>query len=194
MAKLVIPQDQLVLIRRLREAGILNDVQENSIELAQGAVVCDCPDCDQTPDSRGFLSGLGQRGSVRLHHTPGLNGGPLVIPPESVLNSEIQQSAVAIKNIRDALLLKGLDRTIVLVAHAPCGAATHNKMDLVLVLNMTMRAKEILKGEFPRHKVPVLFHVDYTNQHANDITGPIPDGKRTYYLSTKKWKGSEFGS
>lgn len=188
------PQD-LILIRQLRHFKpdgvhpVLCDVDGGRIQVQNGAVVVACPDCDQKPESDWYLHSTfgGPNNPPRFQFTPGHNGGPIALPINSPLNTEINHTEVAIKNIVDALDAKELDRTVLLIAHLPCGMAKKHRLSLYDILSLTMDAKDTIKRRIPDVRVPMMLDINYLGSTATKETGAIPNGKRTYYITRAGW-------
>ena len=163
-------------LKKLRQDGFLSDVDSHLLDQKDGVIMVTCADGDQMPDvfkkQSEYLST--QRKTARIH-TLALNGGALVVPADSPLNSELPKGEVIIDDIKGAMLLKGI-KTIVLYAHAPCGAAGLCNLSVEQVIKFLVKAKEGLKSAFADIKVACFFHVDWG------------DHKRTYFISATKWR------
>lgn len=163
-------------LKDLRSKNILVDIDSHLLDQREGVIMIACADGDQMPDvfkkQSEYL--LEQRKTPRIH-TLALNGGALVVPADSPLNSELPKGAVIIDDIKGAMLLKGI-KTVVLYAHAPCGAAGLCRLNAGEVIEFLIKAKEELKRVFLEIKVVCFFHVDWG------------DHKRTYFISATKWR------
>lgn len=169
----------LQLIKRLREAGIFEDVDPHRIKNNhQGFIVVVCGDCDQATDIHGHHSSITSRiGQLRGIHEFKLNGGALRLPLKSPLNKKgLPADKVLLRDIKDAIFLKEM-QTIVIYAHFPCGAAGLCGLTVLEQLDLLVKAKRRLKKEFSEVKVACFFHVDYTNGR-----------KRTYFISLQNWE------
>lgn len=157
----------------LRGKGLLKDVDAHRINLTDGAILVTCADGDQLPDIFGNFSEacLAHRATPRVH-VLGLNGGALLLPRDTPLNTANREDLVLLSHIRTAIKLKNI-RTVALYAHAPCGAAGLAKLSLLEVVNMLAKAKARVKEEIPESKVACFMHVDRGAE----------EGKRTYFIS-----------
>lgn len=169
-------ENDRAFLRKLRNENILEDVDSHLLNEKDGVIMVTCADADQMADVFKKQSEyvLDQRENVRVH-TLALNGGSLVIPEFSPLNSELPKGKIILDDIAGAILLKGI-KTIILYAHAPCGAAGLCNLDVKTVINYLIQSKEDLKNKFEGIKVVCFFHVDWG------------DHKRTYFISADKWK------
>ncbi|MBI5222732.1 MAG: hypothetical protein HY980_04555 [Candidatus Magasanikbacteria bacterium] len=167
-------------LRELRDKKILLDIDSHLLDQKDGVIMIACADGDQMPDvfekQEEYL--LEQRETPRIH-TLALNGGAIVVPADSPLNSELPKGRVIIDDIKGAMMLKGI-RTIVLYAHAPCGAAGLYHLNTEEVINFLIRAKEEIKTAVADIKVACFFHVDWG------------DHKRTYFVSAAKWRKERY--
>lgn len=162
-------------LRSLREKNILMDIESHLLNQKDGVIMIACADGDQMADvfkkQEEYL--LEQREIPRIH-TLALNGGALVIPADSPLNSELSKGKVIVDDIKGAMMLKGI-KTIVLYAHAPCGAAGLCHLSAEEAIQFLVKAKKELKKVFADIKVACFFHVDWG------------DHKRTYFISATRW-------
>jgi len=163
-------------LQKLREKNILADVDAHLLNQKDGVIMIACSDGDQMPDVFKKQSELilDQCENPRIH-VLALNGGALVVPNDSPLNQEINNAEVLLKNLEGAIELKKI-HTLILYAHAPCGAAGLFNLDVNSVIEALVKSKEIIKQRFTGLKVACFFHVDWG------------DHKRTYFISASKWK------
>lgn len=169
-----------VYLRELRDKNILLDIDSHLLDQKNGVIMIACADGDQMPDvfekQEEYL--LEQRETPRIH-TLALNGGALVVPTNSPLNSELPKGKVIIDDIKGAMMLKGIN-TVVLYAHAPCGAAGLYHLNIEEVIDFLIKAKEEIKKAVAGIKVACFFHVDWG------------DHKRTYFVSAAKWREEKY--
>ena len=162
----------LELIEGFRRSGILQDIDAHRIDQSKGAIIVSCADGDQMHDLFHHHEALVQESNCapRLH-TLALNGGALLLPMTSPLNRQFNEDKVLLHHIAVAQKLKEID-TVVLYAHAPCGAAMMHDMSFFQVVQYLMQAKMMLKNSGPAGiKVACFIHIDYG------------DKKRTYFVS-----------
>jgi hypothetical protein len=166
------PTDQ-ELVRELREAGVLQDVDGHRLNQSNGIILVCCADGDQMPDIWQFQSGImqRQRQTSRIH-TLSLNGGALLIPEGSMLNAEAHEDIVLLKHIHEAITLKGI-HTIALYAHGPCGAAGLTGLTLIEVIGLLKQAGKRVREAFPGAQAVCFFHADKG------------ETKRTYFVSAR---------
>lgn len=165
------------LIRTLRAAGVLRDVDEHRLDQRNGVILVTCADGDQFYDIFRYQCGTQaeQRSDPRIHSLA-WNGGALACAPCSPINKRKHADDIFLDQIADARQLKSID-TVALYAHAPCGAAGINHINLLTVIALQMRAKAKVKTLNQGVTVACFFHVDYGN-----------GTKRTYFLSREQWE------
>ena len=163
----------LELIEGFRRAGILQDVNAHRIDQSQGAIIVSCADGDQMHDLFHHHATLFLKSNaVPRLHTLALNGGALLLPVTSPLNRQFREDEVLLHHINVAQKLKEIN-TVVLYAHAPCGAAAMHNMSFLQVIEYLIQAKMLLKKSGPAGiKVACFIHIDYDG-----------DKKRTYFVS-----------
>jgi len=165
------------LIRELRKAGVLRDVENNRIDQTNGVILVTCSDADRFCDI--FMHQVHMQAGCRPDpriHVFGWHGGALACAPCSPINRRKHADEVFLDQIADARALKEID-VVALYAHAPCGAAELHAVSLENMLALQMRAKSKIKALNQGIKVVCFFHVDYGK------------GKqRTYFLSRPSWQ------
>lgn len=162
----------------LREADVLENDNAGKLNSPEGVIVIPCSDGDQMPDVFTHQCGLAHEGGWPVRpHMPSLHGGAILMAEDCPLYREFRVDELLLLHIRQAEgpELKGIG-TVVLYAHAPCGAAAMAKLTLVHQIVYLMRAKVRVKEIDTTNKVICFLHVDYG-------TGR----KRTYFISRAKW-------
>lgn len=164
--------ETLALIARFRTNGVLQDLDTHRIDQSKGAIIVSCADGDQIHDLFHHHEQLFNDAGISPRiHTLALNGGALLVAAGSPLTTWMREDEVLLKNIGVARQLKEID-TVILYAHAPCGAAGAANMTFHNVLEYLMQAKTRLKRIDDKIKVACFCHIDYG------------DGKkRTYFVS-----------
>ena len=166
------------------QAMVLLDVHPHLIDQSNGVIVVACSDGDQMPDvfkhHEKFCTHHREHARIHLFS---LNGGAKLISENSPLRMH-QEDQVLLSHIRMARKSKQIE-TVILYAHAPCGAAYGKKLSFTDVLELLFQGKERVKREIPGIKVACFCHVDHGNNK-----------KRTYFVSYEawlRWKESESG-
>lgn len=169
MAHLTDQEKQYLLSLRATEA--LLNIEPAKMPQAKGLIAVFCGDGDQSNDLLNHLFSLQKtaRAVPRLHCLTG-NGGPLRLSPKSPVDKDGVSQKFFADEIAAARQLKNID-TVVLVGHAPCGLAKHQKITLPETIEHYRAAKRYLKTKLPGLKVITLLHVDWGDNK-----------KRTYYL------------
>lgn len=155
--------------------GVLGDVEGHRIDESQGVIMVTCADGDQFEDVFHHHSDIcrSHRCNTRIHPLS-LNGGAKLIAKNSPLQTA-GEDQVLLNNILGAHKLKGID-TVVLYAHAPCGAAYSNGVSFLEVMQLLFGGKQRVKNLDPSLKVACFCHIDFG------------DGKkRTYFAKRDLW-------
>ena len=165
------------LIRELRAAGVLQDIDDHLIDQTKGAILVTCSDGDQFCDifTKQVHMQAGCRSDPRIH-VFGWHGGALACAPCSPINRRKHADGVFVDQIADARTLKEID-LVVLYAHAPCGAAGLYNVGLEQVIALQIRAKMKIKTLNEGISIVCCFHVDHGNGQ-----------KRSYFLSRPDWE------
>lgn len=148
----------------------------------KGMIITCCPDGDQFADT------IGQISEVCLQHMPWPRihtltrmGGALVIPDNTPM-SRGQYGAQLVEDIFMSHRIKDIE-TVVLYAHAPCGAAMQANLNLAQVLELLTRAKLHMKHEIKRSKLPLsvicFVHIDHGGEGKR---------KHTYFFPIGEWQ------
>lgn len=165
------------VIEILRQADVLENDNAGKLTSPEGVIVIPCSDGDQMPDVFTHQCRLAHEGGWPVRpHMPSLHGGAILMAEDCPLYREFRVDELLLLHVRQAEgpELKGIG-TVVLYAHAPCGAAGMAKLTLVHQIVYLMRAKERVKAIDTTNKVICFVHVDYG------------DRKRTYFISRAKW-------
>lgn len=165
------------LIKQLRQAEVLQDVEGHRLNQRNGVILVACADGDRFPDVFHYQCEMqaGYRSDPRVHALT-WHGGALACAPCSPVNKRKHADGIFLDQIADARTLKDID-VIALYSHAPCGAAAMNNIDLTAAIALQMRAKAKIKTLNQGINVACFFHVDYGN-----------GVKRTYFLCRTKWE------
>lgn len=181
---LQLAQSDSLLIGRLREKGVLQDVMDHRLPLKDGAIVVMCGDADQASDIWDYSGKLQARyrsSSPRIHLLA-QNGGALRLAENSPANrAGSTVDADLLHDIGAASDMKNI-RTVVLLAHAPCGQAQACGIGLKQTLDLLRSAKARVKQALPSICVVSFFHVD----RGEDPRVAIKVKRRrcTYYVSS----------
>lgn len=173
MAKVTVAD--LELLKEFRNAGILEDVNPSKIK-GKGVILVCCSDGDQMHDIFTHQVRIIEviKPGPRIH-TIAMNGGALLLPRDSPLSAELHEDEVMLWHIAGARKLKDI-HTVVLYAHAPCGAAGLANLTLLKVIELLIQAAKRLNTIYAQLQVIPMFHVDYDGKK-----------KRSYFLSIQKW-------
>lgn len=155
---------------------VFEDVESHRLEQQAGVILVTCSDGDQVPDIFTHHCSLiaEHHAHVRIHLI-GLNGGSLLLHPESPLVKELGEWRILHRHISDASAMKDI-RSLALYAHAPCGAAGSVGLSLLQSVQLLMNGADLLRQRLQwKGKIYPFFHVD------NGST------KRTYFVSKTRW-------
>jgi hypothetical protein len=169
------PKDR-ELVKQLRQAEVLQDVDDHRLNQRNGVILVACADGDRFPDVFRYQckTQAGYRADPRVHALT-WRGGAIACAPCSPVNKRKHADAVFLDQIADARALKDID-VVALYAHIPCSAAAKNNVSLTTAIALQIRAKAKIKAMNHGIDVACFFHVDY---------GGV---KRTYFLCRAKWE------
>ncbi|MCX6714846.1 MAG: hypothetical protein NTX72_03455 [Candidatus Uhrbacteria bacterium] len=165
------------LIRLLREANVLVNVDGHKLHAPNGVIPVVCPDCDQVDDIDNHIRKLLDESGGRIRpHMLKQHGGGMLISEACPLDREFNIDRYLLKHIGIARNLKDIN-TIILYVHAPCGAAQLEGLNVVEILYHVVEAKKRVKAMWPTDRISCYIHVDYANEK-----------KRTYFLSREAFE------
>lgn len=177
MERIRLSEKDLNMIRKLRDFGVLDNVNGHSLSQKNGVIMISCADGHQMYDIFGHQLKM-QEGYCQdpCIHTIAWNGGALRIPKNSPANKEGRTTHLdVLDDIRDSIAIKDI-RTIALYVHAPCGKAQACGIDFLETIRLLMIAKKRLKNKIDDVHVACFIHIDFNNHK-----------KRTYFISKHKW-------
>lgn len=161
-------------VRRLRDEGVLQDVADQRLDQVNGIILVTCGDGDETPELLQFVrERMRMRDLKPRIHQLSLNGGALLIPARSPVNTD-GDGKVMLKHVVKSNGIKGI-RTVALYAHAPCAAAGEAGINLRGVIALLLEAKDEILRQADLD-VACFLHVDHGQ-----------DRRRTYYVSRTAW-------
>ena len=165
------------LFASLQAANVLEDIQPHRLEVDGGIILVSCSDGDQFPDVFQHMGTvLTCRGDRARIHTIALNGGPLLLHPNSPLATH-GESAVLTAHIMEAARLKSIS-TVALVAHGPCGKAYGQNLNLAQVVDLLKSGKQHLESQGAGLTVYPFGQIDIPGARGR---------KRTYHVSGTRW-------
>ncbi len=175
--QLSLSRHEKVVINEWRKFGVLRDIENHCLDQANGAILITCSDADQFAEV--FQHQCGMQTVHRPHpriHVFGWHGGPLACAPCSPVNKRKHAHSVFLDQISDARVLKDI-HAVASRAHAPCGAARMNHIEIEQEMALHMRAKQQIKTLNQGIVVAPFFDVDYGDGR-----------KRTYFVSRESWE------
>lgn len=165
------------LIEKFIGLGVLLEVDGHKIDESKGAILVTCADGDQFEDLFTHHANICKQQRCSDHariHVLSLNGGAKLIAKSSPLHTA-GEDRVILNHISGAKALKDIN-TVVLYAHAPCGAAYSKGISFENVLRLLFEGKDRVKESDKGLHVACFCHVDYGNGK-----------KRTYFASREAW-------
>lgn len=169
--------EELGLVRALREFGALEAIEGHKVPDSERVLICMCGDGHQAED---FLTHNGHCGCGSLvRHLVAVNGGATRIRANGEVETEYLLGQIA-----GARELKQIN-TIILEAHAPCGMAIRDGLDVRGVFQALLGAKQIVReaNQEANQKAVVIafFHIAYYDD-LNEVV------RRTYFVNGKKMR------
>lgn len=181
-------RQDMVFWRRLRQPDfqVLVDIKESeiqSIAADKGSVITPCADGDQIFELLSHHRKVLH--SSNCHHTPALNGGPLLYSDSPDLDNEMQRDGeVLLRHSFEGRNMKGVE-TFICYGHAPCGKALANNIRADELAGHYLRAKDHVRRHATTHGIPLAavglwIHIEW------------PDSKKkTYVFKRKAWMTPE---
>ncbi|MBI2050413.1 MAG: hypothetical protein HYT31_01230 [Parcubacteria group bacterium] len=169
-------ENDVAIVRSLRDAGVLQDVESHRLDQSNGVILVTCPDGDHFVDifSHQLRMQEGQCSDPRIHPL-GWHGGAIRLVAGSPANKHPGEHQIFLEEIRDARGLKGIN-TVALYSHAQCGKASACGVDFLQLMMLHMQAKAAVKAMNSGISVACFLHVTY------------PTGtRRTYFVSRPDW-------
>jgi len=187
LSKLVLSETDAQVLQLMRNADVFTDLENHRItnDEPTGSICFTCADGHQIGDIYTRHSNIYEEEACI--HTFGLNGGALLLAPNSPLLPLIFPEGVhafLIQQIDDAMKMKGINLCAI-YTHFPCGAATSARLSIMDQLGLVVSAKTFLKKRFPTLKVPLFVHVHWPYRSGDSEQPPRPSMRRTYYMSGK---------
>ncbi|HPV70498.1 MAG TPA: hypothetical protein PKY08_01160 [Candidatus Magasanikbacteria bacterium] len=164
-------EKDLGLIRVLRLSGILQDFDLTKCCDPQQLIVVDCADGSRKLELLLHHYNLAKtaEGNIDVDecvfHDPSLNGGALLLHPDSPLvTEELRQDKVLLDSIEGGVKFKHMEANghrplVVIYAHTPCAAATSLGMSVIEQMTWLVKAKLRLKILHPNWRVLCALHV-----------------------------------
>jgi hypothetical protein len=163
------------LVTQLREAKVFQDVADNRLEQANGIILVACGDGDELPELLSFIQARmsSQELNPRIHLI-NLNGGALLIPKESPVNSG--EGDFIVSHVLEAAQLKGIS-SVALYVHAPCGKARTQNLTLEQIIFLLFLAKQQIQTKAQALNIACFIHINKGDGN-----------RRTYYVSRTGWE------
>ncbi len=162
------------IVRSLREASVLENVDTHQIAAPNGFMAMVCSDCDHSEDKFQFLCRICSTPRPRVHFFA-LNSGGMLLSPSSPTR-EGNEEDIFTRHVKNTMAMKNMD-LLILKCHAPCGAAYAHSLNFYDVLRHAFEGKRYVKSKIPELRVAVFVQV----YHAED------ERRRTYFVEGKKW-------
>lgn len=168
-----------VHFKNLRNGEVLRDVEGHRLDGRIGVVTCG--DGHQICDILEHQAAVcGEFCEDPVIHVLALNGGALLIPEDSPLNTDFPaKDLMLLEEMRVACEVKNLG-VIALYTHYPCAMARREALSLPKQLDLLARAKRRVKKEMPAIKVACFCHVDHC-----ELSGE--QKRRTYYFDEEQF-------
>ncbi len=180
-------RQDMVFFRTLRQPNyqVLVDIQASEIKRVvenKGSVIPTCADGDEIYElmthHRQICNGS------NCHHSPALNGGPLLFS-ELLTDPEMQQDgSVLLRHSFEGKQLKGVE-TFVCYGHAPCGKALINGIRADELIEHYLNGKDRVRRHAAERQIPLKavglwLHIHWPNRD-----------QRTYVFKREAWNSPQ---
>lgn len=154
------PEDNQSL-RILENLGILQVHNGSKLETGNGIILVTCSDGDKILEFLGHIEGLIREGGGKFRpHIFAEHGGAMLIAEDCPLYRRTHADEFLLEQIADAHEMKNIS-TVILMVHAPCGAAKKEHISVVQELAYLVRAKRRVKELMPQLNVSSFIDVHY---------------------------------
>lgn len=181
-------EDQ-VFLRRMRQPDfrVLVDIKESEIQKVvqdKGSVITPCADGDRIYELMTHHHRVCE--GAKCHHTPALNGGPLLFSDSSQLSEEMREDGnVLLRHAFEGREIKGVE-TFICYGHAPCGKAILNGIRVDQLIGHYLRGKDRVSAHAKSNQIPLKaiglwIHINWTKLNE----------ERTYVLKRAAWMSPE---
>ena len=156
------PEDSRFILM-LERAGVLQAHDGSKLETGNGIILITCSDGDKILEFLEHIEELIREGGGKFRpHIFAGHGGAMLIAEDCPLYREERADRFLLKQISDAHEMKDIG-TVILMVHAPCGAAKKARMDVILELAHLVRAKKRVKAAMPQLKVSCFIDIHYAD-------------------------------
>ena len=107
---------------------MLSHMRNNPLARKNGIILIACGDCDKSDELIEYERSLFLKSEKQPRiHLLMLNGGALLLHPDSPLNTNLSSSQTLLFHLKNSSQLKGID-DVVLYGHHECGAAALSRL------------------------------------------------------------------
>lgn len=147
----------------LERAGVLQAHDGSKLETGNGIILITCSDGDKILEFLEHIEELIREGGGKFRpHIFAGHGGAMLIAEDCPLYRRTHADEFLLEQIADAHEMKQIN-TVILMIHAPCGAAKKGNIDVVQELAYLVRAKKRVKEVMPQLNVSSFIDVHFAD-------------------------------
>lgn len=161
----------------LERADVLQVHHGSTLETRNGVILVTCSDGDKILEFLEHVEELIREGGGKFRpHIFAGHGGAMLLAEECPLYRHADE--FLLEQIADAHVMKDI-HTVILMVHAPCGAAKKGKIDVIQELAYLVRAERRVNALMPQLNVSSFIDVHYPNGNKK-ILFVNPDAFETW--------------
>lgn len=185
MSKSILSPEDTLSVRTLEQANVLQKHDGSKLETGNGIILITCSDGDKILE---FLEHIEEmvregHGKFRPHIFAG-HGGAMLIAEDCPLYRKTHADEFLLEQIADAHEMKDIN-TVILMVHAPCGAAKKGHISVVEELAYLVRAKKRIKQLMPQLQTSTFIDVHFPDQQKK-ILYVNPEAFENWYKKQQK--------
>ena len=178
------PEDGRFILM-LERGGVLQTHDFSKLETGNGIILVTCSDGYKILEFLEHIEELIREGGGKFRpHIFSGHGGAMLIAEDCPLYRKECADQFLLSQIADAHEMKDIS-TVILMVHAPCGAAKKAHLTVVQELAHLVRAKHRVKSVMPQLKVSCFIDVHYADG-GKKILFVSPEAFETWYAAQSK--------
>lgn len=164
MSKSILSAEDTRSVHILEQAKVLLPHDGSKLETGNGIILITCSDGDKILEFLEHIEELVREGHGKFRpHIFAGHGGAMLIAEDCPLYRSTHADEFLLEQIADAHEMKNIS-TVILMVHAPCGAAKKGHIDVVAELAYLVRAKKRVKQVMPQLNVSTFIDVHFPDE------------------------------